>query len=125
MKARRKGVLGLRQKQELFAALAADLILRVFERPGYTCTLGEVARSKEEAERLARLGVGIVNSLHRSRLAIDINLFRFGVYQTKTEQYRWLGEWWKQQHSLCRWGGDFPHPKVDGNHFSVSHGGRA
>lgn len=69
--------------------------------------------------------LGTANSLHIDRLAIDLNLFkklpsgRWG-YCRSTEDHRFLGEWWEQQHSLCRWGGHFG----DGNHYSLAHRGR-
>jgi hypothetical protein len=109
----------LREKQSLFAALVADLIDEAFQR-GFEVTLGEAYRSPEEAARLAKLGKGIAQSLHTSRLAIDLNLFRDGVYLSSTESHRPLGEWWEALHPLCRWGGRFK----DGNHYSLEHGGR-
>lgn len=60
------------------------------------------------------------NSLHYLGLAVDFNLYRGGVYLTKTEDHRLAGEYWKTLHPLCRWGGDWG----DGNHYSVEHGGR-
>jgi hypothetical protein len=113
----------LLEKQQLFARLAAALILRATAL-GFEVTLGEAYRSKEEAERLSALGKGSKVSLHQDRLAIDLNLFRNGAYLTRTEDYTPLGDWWKAQHALCRWGGDFATRK-DGNHFSLAHGGRA
>jgi hypothetical protein len=41
-------------------------------------------------------------------------LFRNGEFLETTEAHKDLGEWWKQQHPLARWGGDFR----DGNHYS-------
>lgn len=112
----------LREKQSVFATLAAKLILRANEM-GYAVTLGEAWRSPEEAARLAALGKGIKASLHTSRLAIDLNLFQNGQYVTDSASYRQLGEWW-ETHSFegieCCWGGRFN----DGNHFSIAHGGR-
>jgi hypothetical protein len=112
----------LRQKQSLFAVLVADLIKRAVAL-GFEVTLGETYRSPEEAERLWRLGKGIKTSLHTQRLAIDLNLFLHGRFLTSTEDHRPLGEWWEEQHELCRWGGRFTRP--DGNHYSLTHGGRA
>lgn len=109
----------LREKQSLFARLSAKLVLHAFHI-GYEVTWGEAFRSKEEAERLALLGKGIAGSLHTRRLAVDLNLFRDGVYLTSTESHRPLGEWWEQQHPLCRWGGRFR----DGNHYSLEHNGK-
>lgn len=110
----------LRQKQSLFASYVARLLLKA-EELGYEVTFGETYRSPEEAARLAKLGKGIAASLHTQRLAIDLNLFRDGVYLSRSEDYRTLGEWWEMQHSSLRWGGRFN----DGNHFSLTHGGRS
>lgn len=108
----------LHDKQVHFAWLVGQLLLEA-QMQGYGVTLGEAWRSKPEAERLAKAGKGIKNSLHCQRLAIDLNLFRDDVYLTDTESYRPLGEWWEQQDRLCRWGGRFPRP--DGNHFEMRH----
>jgi hypothetical protein len=110
----------LRQKQSLFARLSAELILKAYAL-GYEVTYGETYRSPEEAKRLAKVGKGIENSLHTLRLAIDLNLFKDGVWLTKSEDFGPLGEWWEGMHDLCRWGGRFN----DGNHFSLTHGGRS
>lgn len=110
----------LRQKQSLFARLVAQLLNEAYLR-GYEVTFGEAYRSPEEAARLARAGKGLANSLHTSRLAVDLNLFKDGKYLSSTESHRPLGEWWESLHELCRWGGRFN----DGNHYSVAHGGRA
>lgn len=109
----------LRQKQSLFARLAATLILHASEL-GYEVAIGEVWRSEFEAARLAKLKTGIKRSLHCDKLAIDLNLFRNGVYLRSTAAHAPLGEWWERQHTLCRWGGRFG----DGNHYSLEHGGR-
>jgi hypothetical protein len=109
----------LREKQSLFVALVADLIREAHVR-GYALTFGEAWRSPEEAARLAKLGKGIVNSLHTSRLAIDLNLFKDGVYLSSSESHKPLGEFWETLHPLCRWGGRFN----DGGHYSLEHGGR-
>lgn len=102
----------LRQKQSIFAFLVARLLIFMNEA-GYEFTFGDAYRSPEEAARLARLGVGIKNSLHTKRLAIDINLFKDGKYLSKTESHRLFGDWWEQQHINCRWGGRYG----DGNHY--------
>lgn len=108
----------LREKQSLFARLVADLIIHAYTL-GYEITFGDTYRSKEEAERLNKLGLGIKKSLHTKRLAIDINLFKNGKYLNKTDDHKILGEFWEGLHPLCRWGGRFR----DGNHYSITHGG--
>jgi hypothetical protein len=109
----------LRQKQSLFASLVPGLIEFAITE-GYEITFGETYRSPEEAARLAKLGVGIKNSLHTLRLAIDLNLFRNGVYLATDAAHQPLGAFWELLHPLCRWGGRFG----DGNHYSLEHAGR-
>ena len=110
----------LRQKQSLFVSLLARLIVYAYDQ-GYELTCGEAWRSPEEAARLAEAGKGIAQSLHGLRLAIDLNLFRAGKYLSSTEAHADLGAYWESLHPLCRWGGRFR----DGNHYSLTHGGKA
>ena len=56
------------------------------------------------------------NSLHRLRLATDINLFRHGTYLMDTESHRPLGEYWETMGGA--WGGNFKN-NPDGNHYST------
>lgn len=112
--------MNLGDKQRLFTRLVGQLIAFAYEN-GMELTFGDAYRSVAQAAANAKAGTGITNSLHTQRLAVDFNLFVNGVYQTRTEAYRRLGEKWKTLHPLCCWGGDFSKP--DGNHFSVSHGG--
>ncbi len=112
----------LREKQSLFVTLVARLILEAQTR-GYALTFGEAYRTPEQAALNAKNGTGIAHSLHTDRLAIDFNLFKDGVYQAASDAYRPLGEFWETLHELCRWGGRFTKP--DGNHFSLTDGGRA
>lgn len=113
----------LRDKQTLFCRLAARLIEQAFVM-GFEPVFGETYRTPEQAALNAKKGSGIANSLHCQRLAIDLILFKDGVWQQQSEQYAGLGAWWKQQHPLARWGGDF-HSRPDGNHFSIEHEGVA
>lgn len=136
----------LGQKQRRFAKFSAMLINRAIEM-GFEVAYGEVGRSDEQAEinfmgtegrlRLSRLikpvfpdlalkienngrNNGIAVSVHQLFLAVDLKLFRNGLYLTQDADYKPLGEWWKTLASDCRWGGDFP---GDGNHFSIEHNG--
>lgn len=64
-------------------------------------------------------------SLHYKGLAKDILLFDSNnVYLQKTEDHKEFGEYWESLHPDCRWGGRFKHPP-DGNHYSVTFGGKA
>lgn len=141
-----EGMSTLSEKQRRFPVMFASLVLWATEH-GYEMTLGEAYRSDEQSEinaigpaarvHLADLvatqfpelatkirnnaGSGIRNSVHGDRLAIDINLFINGVYQTQSEAYRPLGEKWESLGGT--WGGRF-FPTPDGNHFSIAHEGR-
>lgn len=113
----------LLEKQQLFARQFANLITYAFSL-GYDVTIGEVERSKEQAELNAKQGKGIKNSLHILRLAGDLHLFDDGHYLDKTEDHRQLGKYWESLSTdkvKFRWGGRFG----DGNHYSIEHEGRA
>jgi delta 1-pyrroline-5-carboxylate dehydrogenase len=113
----------LLQKQILFAMLVSHLIEKATSS-GYGLTFGEAWRSDETAKLDAQDGKGIVNSVHRIRLAVDFNLFKNGVLLTSVEDYRPLGEYWESCSDAngaytCCWGGRFN----DADHFSISHNG--
>lgn len=112
----------LRETQSLFARLVASLIVFAYAQ-GYELTFGEAWRSPEEAKRLAMLGKGTLDSLHRDRLALDLNLFKDGKWLKTTAAHRPLGEFWESLHPLCRWGGRFK-ARSDGNHYSLEFQGR-
>lgn len=109
--------LTLGQKQRLFTRMVAQLIAFAYEQ-GFELTFGEAYRTPEQAALNAKSGKGIAKSLHTDRLAIDLNLFINGEYQQTSEAYTPLGEFWESIGGS--WGGRFS----DGNHFSLSHGGR-
>lgn len=104
--------------QEEFAQSAAKLIQKASEL-GYGVTFGDAYRSPQQAAANATSGAGIANSLHCERLAIDLNLFKDGVYITDDRGHRELGTWWKTLGAKYRWGGDFKSRK-DFNHYSLS-----
>jgi hypothetical protein len=116
----------LGEKQRLFAKLVGQFITWAYSM-GYEFTFGEALRTQAQASANAASGAGISNSNHLIKLAVDLNLFVGGVYQTDTQAYKALGEYWKTLHPLCRWGGDFRDkngkPWPDSNHFSLEHQG--
>lgn len=109
--------MNLGEQQRVFTRLVAKLINYAYDT-GYELSLGEAYRTPEQAIINAGKGVGIMNSLHTKRLAIDLNLFRQGIYLQDTDNHQKLGTYWKSLHPLCRWGGDF-RPRPDGNHYSM------
>lgn len=112
----------LSEKQQIFAKNVGLLLNWIYRKKGWGVTFAEAYRTPEQARWNAETGAGIVNSLHCQRLAIDLNLFIDGVYQTSNDAHEPLGNYWKSLHPLNRWGGDFA--RRDGNHYSMEHGGR-
>lgn len=110
----------LAEKQRQFVQMVGKLIEWAYQQPGYGLTFGEAYRTTQQAAANAKTGIGIADSLHCVRLAIDLNLFIDGTYQTQTEAYRPLGEFWESLGGS--WGGRFK--SGDGNHFSIAEGGK-
>ena len=133
----------LGQKQRQHVRMVGQLIAWAYSH-GYELSWGEAWRTDEQAEinamgfegreRLAfyieRLfpalaakirnnkGNGSRTSLHGDRLAVDLNLFKGGVWLKTLEDYRPLGEMWEAMGGT--WGGRFG----DAPHFSITHEGR-
>lgn len=111
-------------KQWHFLKMTA-LLFQYAEFLGYKLTYGQAYRKPTTAERFGVLGIGISNSLHTERLAIDLNLFINDEYRKDTEAHRPLGEFWEFLGGT--WGGRFKdkngNPKPDGNHYSLAHNG--
>ena len=97
----------LREKQSEFVRMVSKLIDYATSQ-GYDLTFGDAYAKSGHMK----------DSLHYSRLAIDLNLFQNGNYLTATEDHRPLGEYWESIGGS--WGGRFN----DGNHYSLSHWGR-
>jgi hypothetical protein len=138
----------LRQKQSRFARQVPRLLDYAYSL-GYDVTIGEVARSNEQAEinalgasgreQVAQLlerafpllakkirdngkaANGIRASLHTDRLAIDLQLYdRAGAWLQDAYAYQLLGDYWKGLGVDHRYGGDFG----DTPHYSIEHEGR-
>lgn len=91
--------------QNTFALAVAKLIVKAHEL-GYLVSLGEAYRDP-------RATWGTAKSFHKSRLAIDLNLFKQdGTYLNMTKDHEKLGLYWELIGGT--WGGRFD----DGNHYS-------
>ena len=99
--------------QDVFLGYVA-LLIRHARSQGYQITLGDGYRDPR-----AIFPYSSPNSYHAKRLAIDFNLFLDGKQLKKTEDFEFLGRFWKSLDPYCTWGGDFP---SDGNHFSFLEG---
>lgn len=92
-----------REKQSKFVRMVSHLIVWAYAN-GYELTFGDA---------FATIGHK-PNSFHYKRLAIDLNLFKDGVWLDKTEDHEPLGVFWESIGGT--WGGRFKNP--DGNHYS-------
>lgn len=112
----------LGDRQKAFAKLVPRLIDKAHDL-GYEVTLGDAYRDPRVHGNVGeKKSYSSANSVHKDKLAIDLNLFKNGKYLTSTEDHRKLGEWWEKQHELARWGGRFKN--ADGNHYSFEWQGR-
>jgi hypothetical protein len=112
--------MSLGSKQRSFTRNVALLILWAYDN-GYELTFGDAYRSPRVFGKVGeKKGYGRSKSNHKVRLAIDLNLFKDGVYLTKTEDHRPLGEYWESLDEDNEWGGHFD----DGNHYSKLYQGR-
>lgn len=108
----------LGQKQRRFVRLVGLLIEYAYQQ-GYELTFGDAYRDpRVHGEVGQKKSYSSANSVHKSRLAVDFNLFKNGEYLTSTEAHRPLGEYWESLGGT--WGGRFN----DGNHYSLEHQGR-
>lgn len=100
--------------QRKFSLMVAKLIQFAYDQ-GYEITLGEAWRTPQQAALNAKDGIGISNSLHRRRLAIDLILFKNGVMLPAVD-YLPLVEYWEQQGGSA----GYRFKMVDAQHFSLS-----
>jgi hypothetical protein len=116
-------MMGLRDRQSYFAIAVAGLIQHI-DSAGYSVTFGDAYRDPRlHGDFGIKLGYGRQNSVHKLRMAIDLNLFKDGKYLSDTESHRQFGDWWESEYKEfdARWGGRWN----DGNHYSFSVWGSA
>lgn len=108
----------LSEKQILFAENVSMLIDNIFSK-GYKCSLGEVYRTKEQAQLYFNQGKGILDSLHCKKLAIDLNIFgKDNKYPLDIKELDQFGRFWEGLNKLNRWGGRFK-ARPDSDHFEM------
>lgn len=105
------------QQQTTFSLNVSKLIAHIYEQ-GYAVTFGDAYRSQEQANIDAAKGIGIKNSLHCQRLAIDLNLFKDDIYITDPASYKQFATYWESLNSANRSGINFP--RGDANHFQMN-----
>jgi len=100
----------LREKRALFTSLLPRLIDKMIAE-GYTPLLGKDGLKHMDG------------SLHYEGLAVDIDLFKGDAYLTNSGDHLDFGKFWESLDPGCRWGGRFKKP--DGNHYSLTYGGKS
>ncbi|WP_312240978.1 M15 family metallopeptidase [Pantoea sp.] len=108
----------LSEQQRKFTYMVGQLIAWAYANR-YELTVGEAYRTPEQAQLNAKQRKEIAYSLHTQRLAIDLNLFLQGEYQTDSAASKPLSEFWESIGSS--WGGRLNKPV--GNHFSLGYQG--
>lgn len=112
----------LSEKQQIFAECVGELLQFISRTDGIDVTLGDAYRDPRLHGNFSELGgYGNSKSMHKIRLAIDLNLFVEGEYITDGghDKYKVIGEYWESLDPFARWGGRFG----DANHFSFIHWG--
>lgn len=105
----------LRETQSTFAKNFAEFISWLYSE-GYEVTFGEAYRTSEQAEWYKKTGFSKagLKSLHCSRLAFDINIFKNGNLLSSKDLTD-VGMKWESMHPYNSWGGffkgfdDYPH----------------
>ena len=111
----------LGEQQELFSILISQHILWLYKMD-YKIRGGDWFRDPRSHGKVGEKGpYGKAFSMHKSKCAMDLNLFKDGKFLKKTEDHRESGEMWESRHILCYWGGRVD----DGNHYSLTRDGRA
>jgi hypothetical protein len=109
----------LGEKQRLFTRLVGELIGWAYAN-GYELTVGDAFRDPRvhgiPGERKAG-SYAAAYSVHKLRLAIDLNLFRDGKYLTSDADHAPLKDFWESI-------GGAPRIDGDSNHYSLEHEGR-
>ena len=111
--------MSLGKKQEKFARMYTLLLIYIHSL-GYNVRLGHVLRCQD-------CKTGKDTSLHKLKLAADINLFKDDVYLTSAADHKRFGLYWEELGGS--WGGRFGESSPgagdgwDGNHYSLEHNG--
>lgn len=116
----------LLEKQKEFPLLQIKFFSTLHYK-GYQWTVADVYRSPECAALYATKGLGIKDSLHCLKLAMDLNFYKGTDWLVDISDYREAGLLWESYTNpdiSCFWGGLFEKPSNrDIFHFSLGHNG--
>jgi len=113
--------MSLRDSQWEFAKDVRRLLAFIETKTKLTISLGEVYRTKEQQLMYLEEGKSkTMNSLHRDRLALDLNFFLGEELTGKKEDLQPIGDFWESLNKLNRWGGNWDF--YDAAHFERKRG---
>ena len=104
-------MMSLRKQQSKFVKCVGMLIMYAYAL-GYELTFGDTYPGKFSHKK---------SSFHEKGLAVDLNLFKGGIWLTESADHEVLGTFWESLGGT--WGGRFdvskePGHQGDGNHYS-------
>jgi hypothetical protein len=106
----------LHEAQVIHSKSLGKLLNYIYKKEEYAVTMGDSFRDPRSHGRYGdQSPYGSPTSLHKVRCATDLNLFIEDGYQTNSEKYHDLGEYWESLSPHNVWGGRFQ----DGNHFET------
>lgn len=120
--------MSLGTKQKEFTRCLSQLYNYIHFK-GWEFTLGDGYRDPRVFSEFGKVGpmptYSSIHSVHKLRLAQDINLFVGDEYIIDGQHlaYKELGKYWESLHPDARWGGNFA--SRDSNHFSFNYRGFA
>ena len=96
--------------------LAACKLIEFATANGFAVTGGELERTAAQAALNAKAGIGIANSKHCSRMAIDLNFYVDGMLKADKKSLQVVGKYWESLGGT--WGGRFT-KLDDSRHFEM------
>jgi hypothetical protein len=110
--------LTLGKAQEMFVELSVALMEFTLDQ-GYQLRYGETYRPQEMQDLYYKRGsTKTKNSQHTKKLAVDLLLFKDGVYLTDAAAYAFMAEYWESLSPYC-YAGIRITTLVDANHFEL------
>ena len=97
----------LRENQVAFSLDFLKLQIYLKEN-GYEWSYGEAYRTMKQQEWYFAEGASkTMNSMHLKRLAIDLNIFKDGVYLLDKAHLQAIGDYWESLSPENQWGGNW------------------
>lgn len=87
--------------QQTFLSNITKLMDTIYNKTGFTVSIDHSVRLPVDRK------TDTISILREAKLAVNLNLFKNGVYLTKDEDYTELGQLWKTLDHRNIWGGDY------------------